>query len=81
MAKDTYESGGTLLGYDTALWAIIQVYCPIILLFSTLIMNLDGENPKMMSGLVLFMDAYFLYARTLRIYTMELSFPKRLKLH
>ena len=81
MAKDTCESSGALLGYDTALWAIIQVHCPIILLFSTLIMNLDGESPKMMSGLALFMDAYFLYARTLRICTIELSFPERLKLH
>ena len=37
MAKDTCESSGALLGYDTALWAIIQVYSPIVLLFSTLI--------------------------------------------
>lgn len=53
----------------------------MILLFSTLIMNLGGENPKMMSGLALFMDAYFLYARTLRICTIEPSFPEKLELH
>ena len=81
MAKDTCESGGALSGYDPALWPILQVYCPMILLFSTLLMDLDGESLKTTSGLVLFMDVYFPCAKTLRICTTELSSPETLRLH
>lgn len=81
MAKDTCESGRALTGYDTALWAILQVFSPLILFFSIFIMDLGGESPRTMSGLVLFMDVYFVYARTLRICTTKLSFLVKPRLH
>ena len=81
MAKGTYKSSRAMSGHNTALRAILQVHIPHILFFSTLITGLDGENLKMMSGLVLFMDVYSPCVRILHICTIELSSLEMSKLH
>lgn len=81
MAKDTCESGRALPGYDTALWAILQVRNSISIFCSILIVDVGGESPMTISGLVLFMDVYFPCGKTLRISTTKLSIPKTRRLH